>query len=157
TGMRLYVVAAYRPADLMLAAHPFIAMQQEMKRHSVCTEIPVGLLARADIENYLGIELAPSFLPEGFVDFVQQRTDGNPLFMTELVRHLRERSSLGTLDSLRGDLPESVRSMIQRRVGHLNQEEMALLAAASIQGQEFDSRIVADALGDDAAAVEDRL
>jgi hypothetical protein len=32
-----------------------------------------------------------------------------------------------------------------------------LLAAASIQGQEFDSRIVADVLGDDAAAVEDRL
>src|SRR5215471_16192316 len=157
TGMRLYVVAAYRPADLMLAAHPFIVLQQEMKRHDVCTEIRVGLLTRADIENYLSVELAPGPLPEGFVDFVQQRTEGNPLFMTELVRHLRERSSLDALDSLKGDLPESVRSTIQRRIGHLNKEEMSLLAAASIQGQEFDSRIVADALGDDAAAVEDRL
>ena len=157
TGMRLYIVAAYRPADLMLAAHPFIALKQEMKRHNVCAEMPVGLLTRADIENYLRLELASSPLPEGFVDFVQQRTEGNPLFMTELVRHLRERSSLGALDSLKGDLPESVRSTIQRRIGHLNQEEMALLAAASIQGQEFDSRIVADALRDDAAAVEDRL
>jgi predicted ATPase len=147
TGMRLYVVAAYRPTDLMLGAHPFIAMQQEMKRHGVCTEIPVGLLTRADIENYLGLELARHFLPEGFVDFVQQRTDGNPLFMTELVRHLRERSWLEGLDSLRGDLPESVRSTIQRRVGHLNQAEMALLAVASIQGQEFDSRIVAECSG----------
>src|SRR5215471_11706925 len=36
TGMRLYIVAAYRPADLMLAAHPFIALKQEMKRHNVC-------------------------------------------------------------------------------------------------------------------------
>ena len=157
TGMRLYIVAAYRPSDLMLAAHPFIAMQQEMKRHNVCTEIPVGLLTRADIEDYLGVELAPRFLPEGLVDFVQQRTEGNPLFMTELVRHLCERSSLDTLDSLKGDLPESVRSTIQRRIGHLNQVEMALLAAASIQGQEFDSRIVADVLADDAAVVEDRL
>jgi DNA-binding winged helix-turn-helix (wHTH) protein/tetratricopeptide (TPR) repeat protein len=157
TGMRLYVVAAYRPADLMLAAHPFIAMQQEMKRHNVCTEISVALLTRADIEKYVRLELAPSPLPETFVDFVQQRTEGNPLFMTELVRHLREWSSLDALDSLKGDLPESVRSTIQRRIGHLSQEEMTLLAAASIQGQEFDSRIVADALGNDAVAVEDRL
>ena len=156
-GMRLYVVAAYRPADLKLAEHPFIAMQQEMKRHNLCMEIPVGLLARADIENYLRLELAPRPLPEAFVEFVQQRTEGNPLFMTELVRHLRERSSLDSLDVLKRDLPDSVRSMIQRRIGHLNQEEMALLAVASIQGQEFDSRIVADVLDDDAAAVEDRL
>lgn len=157
TGLRLYVVAAYRPADLMLAAHPFIGMQQEMRRHNVCTEIPVGLLTLADIENYLHIELAPRSLPEGFVDFIQQRTGGNPLFMTELVRQLRERPSLDTLDSVKGDLPESVRGTIQRRISHLNQEELALLAAASIQGQEFDSRIVADVVGDDAAAVEDRL
>src|SRR5262249_27677459 len=95
--------------------------------------------------------------PAGLVDSVHRHTEGNPLFMSELVRHLRERSSLDAFNSLKTDLPESVRSMIQRRIGYLNQEEKALLAAASIQGQEFDSRIVADVLGEDAASVEERL
>jgi predicted ATPase len=78
--------------------------------------------------------------------------------MTELIRHLRERGTLdGSLDSLERDLPESVRSMIERRVGRLDQDEVELLAAAAVQGQVFDSRIIADVLKLDAAVVEERL
>ena len=46
------------------------------------------------------------------------------------------------------DLPESVRSMIARKIEQVDERDRALLLAASVQGHEFDSAIVAEAVGD---------
>lgn len=155
---RLLMVVAYRSSDMLLAGHPFIALRQELQRQNLCRELPMGLLSQADIEHYLRLELPAHSLPAGFGEFIHSRTEGNPLFMTELIRHLREGDALvNSLDSLGQDLPESVRSMIERRASRLDKNEAALLAAAAVQGQEFDSRIVADVLDLDPAVVEERL
>jgi DNA-binding winged helix-turn-helix (wHTH) protein/tetratricopeptide (TPR) repeat protein len=155
---RLLVIVAYRSSDMMLAGHPFVALRQELQRQNLCRELPMGLLSPADIENYLRLELPAISQPSGFAEFIHSRTEGSPLFMTELVRHLRERAALeNSLDSLERDLPESVRSMIERRASHLDDDEVTLLRAAAVQGQEFESRIIADVLKIDAAAVEERL
>ena len=155
---RLFMIVAYRSSEMMLARHPFIALRQELERQGLCRELPMGFLSQADIERYLRLELPGQTLPAGFAGFIHSRTEGNPLFLTELIRHLRERDKFGTsLDSLERDLPDSVRSMIERRIGHLGEDEVALLATAAVQGYEFDSRIIADVLKLDAATVEERL
>jgi len=155
---RLLMIVAYRSSDMMLAGHPFIALRQELERQGVCRELPMGFLNHADIERYLQLELPGQPLPAEFAGFIYSRTEGNPLFLTELIRHLRERDKLGnSLESLERDLPDSVRSMIERRIGHLGEDEVALLATAAVQGREFDSRIVADVLNLDAGTVEERL
>jgi hypothetical protein len=84
-----------------------------------------------------------------------------------LLRHLRDRQvltqeqgrwTLGqSVPDLRRDLPESVRGMIQRKIGQLGEDDRRLLVAASVQGYEFDSAVVARVLGRDAAEVEERL
>jgi DNA-binding winged helix-turn-helix (wHTH) protein/tetratricopeptide (TPR) repeat protein len=148
---RLLIVTAYRGSDILLGGHPFIALQQELKRQNLCREVRMGLLGPPEVEDYLRLELSVENLPEGLAQFIYQRTEGNPLFMTELVRQLRER---GGLES---DLPESVRATIERRIGRLDEAELAMLAAAAVEGQEFDSRIVADVLALDAATAEERL
>ncbi len=55
------------------------------------------------------------------------------------------------------ELPESVRSMIQRKIDQLSDDDRRLLLAASVQGHEFDAAVVAEALKLDPADVEDRL
>src|SRR5260221_1992005 len=116
---RLLMIVAYRSSDMMLAGHPFIALRQELERQGLCRELPMGFLNHADIERYLRLELPGQTLPAGFAGLIYSRTEGNPLFLTELIRHLRERDKLGnSLDSLERDLPDSVRSMIERRIGH---------------------------------------
>src|SRR5581483_4125510 len=55
------------------------------------------------------------------------------------------------------ELPESVRGLIQRKLDRLDEADRRLLAAASVQGHEFDSAVVAAALGLGAADVEERL
>src|SRR5262249_61519185 len=55
------------------------------------------------------------------------------------------------------ELPESVRSMIRRKMDQLSEADRTLLKAASVQGPEFDSAVVARLLGREAADVEERL
>ena len=99
---------------------------------------------------------------------IHARTEGNPLFMVDLLRDLRDRrrdrpgaGPLGrwrqSLPDLPRELPESVRSMIERKIDQLGEEDRRLLVAASVQGSEFEAAVVARALALDAADVEERL
>src|SRR5262249_27875942 len=95
------------------------------------------------------------------------RTEGNPLFMVDLLRYLRDRGVIvqdqgcwalvRALPDLEGELPESVRSMIQRKTDQLSEADRRLLMAASVQGPEFDAAVAARILGREAADVEERL
>ena len=87
--------------------------------------------------------------------------------MADLLRDLRGRQvltqkqgrwTLGQpVPDLRRDLPESVRGMIQRKIDQLGEDDRRLLVAASVQGYELDSAVVARAVERDAAEVEERL
>jgi predicted ATPase len=54
-------------------------------------------------------------------------------------------------------LPESVRGMIERKIAQLCEDDRKLLTAASMQGYEFDSAVVAKVLNLDADEIEERL
>src|SRR5262249_40441681 len=66
-------------------------------------------------------------------------------------------SLCGEVPDLRRELPESVRAMIERKLERLDATDHQLVAAASVQGHEFDSAVVAEVVAMDAGAVEDRL
>ena len=61
------------------------------------------------------------------------------------------------LPDIERELPESVRGMIERKIAQLSEDDRKLLTAASVQGYEFDSAVVAQALNLDADEVEERL
>jgi predicted ATPase len=62
-----------------------------------------------------------------------------------------------SLPDLERELPESVRSMIERKIAQLGDEDRRVLVAASVQGSEFDAAVVARTLDLDAADVEEQL
>ncbi|MBL8191509.1 MAG: protein kinase [Acidobacteria bacterium] len=62
-----------------------------------------------------------------------------------------------TLPDIERTLPESVRGMIERKIAQLSEEDRKLLSAASVQGYEFDSAVVAQVLSLDANEIEERL
>lgn len=165
--MRVLVVVTYRPTELLLGPHPFYNLKLELQGRGVSTELPLELLGRADVERYLALEFPGHTFPADFGDLVSSRTEGHPLFMVDLLRDLRERGVVAhvvgnwslarELPDLRRELPESVRSMVQRELERLSGKDRKLLAAASVQGSEFDSAILAQVLQIDAAALEERL
>src|SRR5262249_35715259 len=91
----------------------------------------------------------------------------NPLFTVALLRYLQDRGIIvahrdhwalaQAVPDVQRELPESVRSMIQRKIDQLGEADRRLLTAAGVQGPEVDAAVVARVLGREAAEVEGRL
>jgi predicted ATPase len=166
-ALRVLLVLTYRPTDLLLNKHPFVSVKRDLQARGICREIKIELLSPRDIEDYLALEFPEHRLPQGLAALIHAKTEGNPLFMVDLLRHLRARQVLAqeqgrwvlaeTLPNLEQELPESIRSMIERKIDQLGEEDRRLLVGASVQGNEFDSAVMAKALALDEADVEEQL
>jgi tetratricopeptide (TPR) repeat protein len=168
SSLRMLIIATYRPSDLLLAKHPFAEIKLVLQERGVCRDVAVAFLTTADVKLYLAQEFPEHRFPSEFSSLIHAKTEGSPLFMVDLIRYLRNREVIAedgqgrwslaeSVPDVRRELPESVRSMIQRKIDQLSDAERRLLSAASVQGQEFDSAVVARALEMDAAEVEERL
>jgi predicted ATPase len=165
--IRALVIVTYRPTDLMRAKHPFAALKLELEGRGACRELALAFLKPEDVERFLAAEFPGHDLPAELPRVIHARTEGNPLFMAGLLRYLRDRGVIARradrwvmtegLDAVEGDLPASVRSMIQHKIDRLGEEERRLLAAASVQGVDLHASVVAKALGLDAADAEERF
>ena len=165
--MRLLVIATYRPSELLLTKHPFAQLRQGLAARGVCRDIALALLTRDDVDRYLALKFPQHRFPPDLPARLHARTEGNPLFVTDLVRYLCDRHAIAegdggwmlaySLPEIDRDLPESVRGMIERKMAQLTEDDRRLLAAASVQGYEFDSAVLAQALSLDPAVVEERL
>jgi adenylate cyclase len=167
TGLRLLVLLTYRPTELLLDQHPFVPVQLELQRQGACREVPLGFLDRAEVESYLGLAFPGHRLPAEFAAAIHARTEGSPLFLVDLLRYLRDRGVIAegpggwglaeAVPDFRRVLPESVRSLIRKKLDRLGAVDRRLLSVASVQGYEFDSGVVARVLDLDAADAEEQL
>jgi predicted ATPase len=166
-AMRALLVATYRRSEMLLNKHPFLPIALDLQARGVCQEVALEFLTREDIDRYLAIEFPGHRFPEPFASLIHAKTEGNPLFMADVVRYLRAKKVIGreddhwalvqTVPEIETDLPETVRSMIQRKVGQLGDDDRRLMLAASVQGATFDSAVVARALAIEPGEVEERL
>lgn len=166
-SMRLLIVTTYRPAELLLAKNPFLQIKLDLQSRGLCRDLALEFLSADDVDRYLSLAFPLHQFPPQFATLVHSKTEGSPLFMSDLVRYLRDRGVIAQeqgvwvlasgLPGLHNDLPESIRGMIQRKIAQLNDDDRRLLVAASVQGNEFDSAILATALNLDQTAVEERL
>ena len=92
--MRLLVVATYRPADMTLAQHPFLAIRDELRAHGALEEIALGFLDTRDVDRYLALTFPQHRLPPSLPELIHAKTEGSPLFMADVVRYLRDSGSI---------------------------------------------------------------
>lgn len=166
-GHRLLTIITFRPSELQLSQHPFLALKLDLQTRGIARELPLAFLTENEVRALLGLRFPGSSFPLELARLVHSRTEGNPLFVADLADYLRTRGVIrdiagkwtmeGSLPDLERDLPESMRSMVQRKIGQLSESDNQLLVAASVQGYNFDSAVIAKALGDDPADVEERL
>jgi predicted ATPase len=166
-AMNLLVVVAYRPSDMLLAKHPFLQIKPDLQARGQCHELQLEFLNEAEIVEYLELGFPGHSFPPELPRLIHAKTEGSPLFMADLVRYLRDRSVIANasgvwtlaqaLPDVERELPESVRGMIERKIAQLCEDDLKLLSAASVQGYEFDSAVVAQVLNLDADEIEERL
>jgi tetratricopeptide (TPR) repeat protein len=165
--LRLLVVATYRRADLQLTRHPFLPLVRDLVGRGRGREIVLDVLSRRDIADYLALALPGHRLPAEFLALVDEKTEGNPLFVVDLVRDLKDRDVIRSVDGewaltrplsdVARDLPASIRSLIQRKIDLLDADDRRLLATASVQGLRFDTAVIARVLETDAGSLEEAL
>ncbi|GAB4122908.1 MAG: hypothetical protein Fur005_45070 [Roseiflexaceae bacterium] len=163
-GMRVLIVAAYRPNDLALGRdgdrHPLDAIIHEYQRIAGDQAID---LAQAHGQAFIDalIESEPNRLDHTFRQELYRQTNGHPLFTHELLRGMQERGEI-VRDS-QGywmihapinwqQLPARVEAVIAERISRLPAILRNLLRAASIEGEEFHAEVAAQLIGMDAHA-----
>src|SRR5262249_23671591 len=120
-GLRVLVLVTYRPTEMLLGPHPFHNVKLELQARAICSELALKFLGHIDIERYLGLAFPGHAFPADFADLIRFRTEGNPLFVVDLLRYLREREVIAQIDGrwclarelpdFWEELPESVRGM----------------------------------------------
>jgi DNA-binding winged helix-turn-helix (wHTH) protein len=166
-SLPLLLLATYRPSEMLLTNHPFAEAKLELQTRRLCTELELDSLEREDIKDYIDSEFPGNEFPAGFVATVARRTEGSPLYLVDLLRDLCTTGLIWReggcwrlarpLAEIESTLPDSVRGMIARKTGRLSENHRKLLEAASIQGLEFDSAVLAAVLDIDVSEIEDSL
>ncbi len=142
------VIATYAHAE-MPPEHPLRPVLTDLRSvHSVATVHLRGLSPSA-VEQLTCDGTNPPPSPD-LVPRLCRLTDGNPLFLDELLRQLRGRKDeRGDEDAspVPPDLSptESIRELVARRVSRLPEDTIYLLQAAAVAGTECEADIVAEA------------
>jgi class 3 adenylate cyclase len=161
----ILVLVTYRDTDID-RSHPLSGALADLHRAAGAERIPLHGLDEAGMRAFLeaaggnpleaeGIELAQRLAAE---------TDGNPFFVTEVLRHLVETGALvqvdgvwvGTVAPGEAGLPEGVRDVVGQRLSRLPDATNDLLRTAAVFGREFDAGLVAAVMKvDEDLAVDD--
>jgi len=135
---RLLVIGTCRDMELS-RQHPLAQTLGELARQGLSERILLAGLTRPDVATYIemtaGVEA-----PEELVEAVYKETEGNPFFVTEVVRLLVSDGRLqgpGEVASWNIRIPEGVRDVIGRRLDHLSEPCNRVLTHASVIGREF--------------------
>jgi predicted ATPase len=163
---RLLLLGTYRPAEVTMRDHPLHAIQQELRVHGCCTELPLTFLTAGAIAEYLEARFPGVQLPTELARFVHQRTEGNPLFMVNMVEYwitqgwLAEVEGRWTLcvglSELQASMPVSLRQMLETQLDRLRSEERRVLEVGSVAGVEFSAAAVAAGLEDDVIRIDEQ-
>ena len=157
---RLFLIGTYRPAHMLMGTHPLRTVKEELEVHRLCEELRLQLLGPKNVADYLRSRFSSepgerwlATLAQG----IHERTEGNPLFVVNLVDNLvtqgvldpgvvQRREVVPLLDSSHGEMPRSILQMIERNVDQLASDEQQVLEAASVAGAKFSTAAVAAAL-----------
>jgi tetratricopeptide (TPR) repeat protein len=166
-GQRVLLLGTFRPGDLEISHHPLKSYKLEMQAHQQCEEIALGVLSEGHLAGYLDARFAPNDFAGALAPLIERKTEGHPLFATGLAQLLAERGDIAQagehwtltrpLTELDLEAPESVRSLIRRKVESLAEEDRRALQYASVEGEEFTSTVLAALLDADELELEERL
>jgi predicted ATPase len=147
---RLMILGTYRPVEMLAGKHPLRAMKEELELHQHAIELRLPLLSEADVAAFLAERFSDG--KENIAPVVYARTEGNPLFMVNVIEYLVDQGSLADAEKI--EAPRSIRQMIERNLQRLSQDEQRILEATSVAGAEFSAAAIAAALQQPATEIE---
>lgn len=168
TPTKLMLLATYC-SHHGVAEQPLKALKQDLVLHRQSTELALAPLAKTAVRQLLSRELGQEELPPGLDTFVYRHSEGNPLFVLALLRHLisenfliREGANGGgqweqraPFPEMEAGVPQELVQLIDPEIEKLSATEQHILEAASLMRVVFPVWAVAAALNQDPAETEE--
>ena len=149
SGARILIVGNYRDVEVD-RAHPLSKALAELRRAADYNRVLLRGLNADEVQRMLAA-ITGQDVPWGIAEDVYRSTEGNPLFVQEVIRHLVEEGQIkregGQWQGLRHSevtkrIPEGLRDVIGKRLSSLSAGCNRSLARASVIGREFGLRIL---------------
>jgi class 3 adenylate cyclase/tetratricopeptide (TPR) repeat protein len=145
---RLVIIGTYRDIEVD-RAHPLSSALAELRRHSQYARIALRGLTTDEVQRMLSA-IAGQEIVWSLAEVVHRQTEGNPLFVQEVMRYLAEEGLVAreggqwrsTTEQLELAIPEGLRDVIGKRMSRLSEDCNRLLAMAAVIGREFPLRVL---------------
>jgi DNA-binding CsgD family transcriptional regulator len=141
---RLLVVGTYRDVEVE-RTHPLSAALSELRRSSRYERLHLRGLTVDGVHQLLA-STAQQTIPQPLAELLHRRTDGNPLFVHEMLRYVLESGLVERRDgalrrvgeeTLAGRIPEGLRDVVGKRLSRLSSTANDVLSTAAVIGREF--------------------
>ena len=128
------ILGTYRDVEVS-RRHPLSDTLGSVMREQGFLRVQLSGLAESEVEQLIDAT-ASARPPSGVSTAIHQRTEGNPLFVTEIVKMLPS-EGLEEVRAYLTSIPEGVRDAIGRRLNRLSEGCVQTLTMASVVGREF--------------------
>jgi predicted ATPase/DNA-binding winged helix-turn-helix (wHTH) protein len=162
---RLMLICTYRPVEVALSDHPLRDVKRELQLHQLCHELPLDYLTPEAVDEFLQLKFPGHQFPKRLATMVHERTEGNPLFMVNVVEYLvqarivAEEAGVWRLrvepETVELDVPENIRYLIEKHIERLTPDEQRVLEGASIVGMECSAMAMSAGLDEDVVRIEE--
>ena len=151
----LLVVGTYRDVELG-RHHPLGRVLGELSRAHGITRLTLHGLPAAQIARYIeqSIGITP---PAELVSRLAEQTEGNPFFVSEVVRLLVSEGQLDWSGDGPLQIPQGVRDVVGRRLDRLSPEANSALTVAAALGRDVDPELLARVADCPPDQMEERL
>jgi len=153
---RLLLIGTVRSEET-LPGHPLVSFLGTLQRDSLVTEIALGPLSAAETAS-LAEHVAGKQLDPAMINTLHHETEGNPLFVVEMVRAgtLEQRGKeqqvterpLPLLTQPASTLPSRVQAVLSTRLAQLSPFAREVANVAAVIGREFAFAVLARASGE---------
>lgn len=158
-GTALLVAGAYRDVALSYT-NPVNHLVSALEQANLAYRLPLRRLPRQMVALMLEALLGDT-IGEEFLDTVYRATEGNPLFVEEVVKGLATDGQIVLRDghwvqreSGRIHVPGSIKSVLGGRLERVNKSTRELLQLASVIGRDFSLDVLAEAGQYDADSIQ---
>lgn len=131
--------------------HPFRTVLSDLVRHPCSAHIRLDGFDRRATEDFLTVAWPELTDPDLLAEPMRRTTEGNPLFVSEVIHELRRNgvsTPAASVALLEGSLvPRGISEVTKRRFIKLSSHAREVMSSAAIIGQSF-STLVLEALGD---------
>ena len=159
---RILIVATFRSEELTMSSEgqprSLLETVRLMGREGLYGEIKLSSLSQSDVGQIIE-SMVGGNADLTLVEQLATESRGNPLFVVESVRMLYEQGSLAQekgewrLKVEKLGIPAKVKDVIERRLESLKSSQRRILETASVIGEKFDPKLVAEVVSQDSLDV----